>query len=160
MLSFCTDCGSPRTAEARFCAQCGRDFVGVQEPNRSQPVSTFTATRPQPSKFCTACGRALLASAAVCTSCGSSTGGDFLKSPQAKDRTVSVLLAVFLGHWTWLYTFDRDQQKFWIGLGMWIGGLVLSVFLIGIPILIGLWIWSIVDVVSKTNEWYDRFPKG
>jgi hypothetical protein len=32
-----------------------------------------------------------------------------------KSKTVALLLAVFLGSATWLYTYETDKKKFWIG---------------------------------------------
>ena len=88
------------------------------------------------SNFCSACGGALLAGAGFCAVCGAKVG-QAVGAPQAgfaqptyagatkfKLKTTSVLLAVFLGYWTWLYTFKKDKVKFFIGLGV---GLMSSV---------------------------------
>jgi hypothetical protein len=37
---------------------------------------------------------------------------------QRKPKTVSILLAIFLGPWTWIYTFKRDSWKLALGLGL------------------------------------------
>lgn len=34
-------------------------------------------------------------------------------APAPKDKTVTVLLAVFLAFWTWLYIYKMDGWKFW-----------------------------------------------
>jgi hypothetical protein len=69
-----------------------------------------------------------------------------------------VLLAVFLSFWTWLYTFQRDAAKFWWGLGLAIFGLITALFIIGDFILLGVWIWAIVDTAKKSDYWYQQFP--
>jgi hypothetical protein len=38
--------------------------------------------------------------------------------PWKKSKTVAILLAVFLGPWTWLYTYRRDAWKATLGLGL------------------------------------------
>jgi hypothetical protein len=78
-----------------------------------------------------------------------------------KDKAVAILLAVFLSFWTWLYTYQRDAKKFWWGLGIAVGGIILG-FLLIIPMLapFGVWIWAIVDTASKPQEYYLRFPAG
>ncbi len=35
-----------------------------------------------------------------------------------KSKAVAVVLAIFFGFWSWLYTFKKDQLKFWIFLGI------------------------------------------
>ncbi len=85
----------------------------------------------------------------------------------AKDKTVAILLAVFLAFWTWLYTYQRDASKFWAGLAISIGGFIIGVltlvFFVGIIFLFAptaVWIWAIVDTASKPQEYYLRYPAG
>jgi hypothetical protein len=66
-----------------------------------------------------------------------------------KNKVVAILLAVFLGFWTWLYTYRADGGKFWLGL-------IVTVVTIGIAGLV-FWIWSIIDTVSKSDEWYATY---
>jgi hypothetical protein len=151
-LAFCVGCGK-EAGDARFCSSCGRAIGEVAEDTAivtGQPVTT---------KFCMGCGRGLVASAIVCPSCGTSsvTVGNV---PGVKDKTVAILLAVFLGHWTWLYTYQKDQQKFWITTGLWILGLVLLIVFVGFFLLLGIYIWAIVDVAQKPQSYYSNFPNG
>jgi hypothetical protein len=69
-----------------------------------------------------------------------------------KSKTTSVLLAVFLAFWTWLYTYKTDAWKFWLNLG-------LSIVTVGIWLIVA-WIWAIIDVSVRSNDWYDLFPNG
>jgi len=95
----------------------------------------------------------MLGSAVVCGRCGTTTG-------RPKDKTVAVLLAVFFGICTWLYTYKRDSKKFWIGAGLGVAGVVLSTIGIGLLILLGVWIWAIVNVARKPDAFYRQFPNG
>ena len=157
-VAFCTSCGSNRSQDQKFCGSCGAQ-VPQGEPSTPPPPSgdqeTFTT-----SKFCTGCGRGLIATASVCPSCGTACSGSPSGVPGSKDKTVALLLAIFLGHWTWLYTYETDQQKFWIATGVWVLGLILTVVGIGFLILLGIYIWSIVDVAQKSNAWFADYPNG
>jgi hypothetical protein len=104
-------------------------------------------------KICPGCSNVLMASAAVCPRCGTPVA-----APRSKG--VAILLAVFLSFWTWLYTYKRDAQKFWIGLAVAVLGGILVEFLIGIPIVLGVWIWAIVDVARKSDSYYMLYPSG
>lgn len=71
-----------------------------------------------------------------------------------KTKGTALVLAVLLCHWTWLYTYREDAYKFWLGL-------VLNLILwwtFVVPL--GIWIWAMVDVGTKTDEWYENYHKG
>jgi hypothetical protein len=79
-------------------------------------------------KFCQSCGTKLPATAGFCSSCGTAAGSAPIAAPAptyqpqpagavSKNKTTAVLLAVFLGFWSWLYTFKINKTKFFIGLG-------------------------------------------
>ncbi len=49
-----------------------------------------------------------------CPACGAA-----VKQPaRRKNKNTTVLLAISLRWWTWLYTYKRDTWKFWLGLGI------------------------------------------
>ncbi|MCL4435030.1 MAG: zinc ribbon domain-containing protein [Actinobacteria bacterium] len=84
-----------------------------------------------------------------------------------KSKTAAILLAVFLSFWTWLYTYQRDASKFWLGLGLAVGGFFLGMLLsfLIVPIIFlfapfGVWVWAIVDTASKPDQYYLRYPAG
>jgi len=104
-----------------------------------------------PAKWCPACGMPLFPSAVVCPQCGTP-----LAAPRSKG--VAVILAVFLGFWTWLYTYRLDKAKFWVGLGCGIIGAFTMIFLIGIPIVFGVWLWAVIDTAVKPEGWYQQYP--
>jgi hypothetical protein len=118
--------------------------VGFGPPSAPWPMAT---------KFCSSCGNGLVASAAMCPRCGTQQG-------TPREKTTAVLLAVFLGSWTWLYTYKRDTAKFWVGLGVGVLGALLAVVLVGYFVILGIWIWAIVDAASKPESWYRSFPNG
>jgi hypothetical protein len=71
----------------------------------------------QVTKFCTGCGNGLIETAAMCPKCGTPVAAAKVVGAVApKTKNAAVLLAVFLGFWTYLYTFDKDKSKFWIFL--------------------------------------------
>jgi len=77
-----------------------------------------------------------------------------------KDKTVAILLAVFLAPWNWCYTYARDAAKFWIGRSMMILGAVLAVVLIGYFLIMAVWLWAVIDTASKSDNFYRQFPNG
>ena len=108
-------------------------------------------------------------------------------SPNSKDKTAAVLLAVFLGYWSWLYTYGRNKTKFWLSFGILsVLYLVIMVYsfsllissltyygytevffgesLLGLNIFVsilgfGIWVWSIVDNAIKPDSFYQEYPK-
>jgi hypothetical protein len=68
--------------------------------------------------FCSACGNKLILTAVICPSCGSPTAKFAASSSntRVKSKSTAVLLAVFFGFWTWLYTYQINKAKFWIAL--------------------------------------------
>ncbi|MBI2451798.1 hypothetical protein HYV50_01825 [Candidatus Pacearchaeota archaeon] len=69
------------------------------------------------------------------------------KSKIQKSKTTVVILAVLFAFWTWLYTYQDDSWKFWLNL-------ILSLTIIWIPV---AWIWSIIDVSKKPEEYYLKY---
>ena len=87
---------------------------------------------------------------------------------ESKNKEVSLLLAIFLSFWTWLYTVEKDWWKFVVGLVVGIGGAFLVFYLeetVSVPFIVlpalncAVWIWAIVDVAIKKNEWYRSYFK-
>ena len=98
--------------------------------------------------FCPSCGEAIKIKAVICPHCGVAASSQFPVSP--KSKTAAVLLAVFLGFWTWCYTYKHDAWKFWLNL-------VLTVVTFGFYGLIA-WIWAIIDVAVKPEAFYTNYP--
>lgn len=90
----------------------------TQVPPNSQPAhAEVPSPMPPvvaavPVQYCGGCGNALHPSAVTCPRCGAPVVG----WAGVKSKTAAVLLAVFLGPWTWVYTYKRDSWKFWVGM--------------------------------------------
>lgn len=52
--------------------------------------------------------------------------------PGARSKVVAILLAVFFGPWTWLYTYARDKTKFWIGIGVVVAWIVFYILAVSV----------------------------
>jgi len=70
------------------------------------------------------------------------------KQASCKHRNTAIWLSIFLGFWAWLYTWEKDQWKFWTGLGVTIitlglGGIVFH-------------IWAIIDALGRTERFYEN----
>jgi hypothetical protein len=131
--------------------------------------------------FCWSCGEIIKKEAVICVHCGvqvrplapqvsplrTTSGSPFASAEVSpKNKITAVLLAVFLGYWTWLYTFDRDKIKFLIGIllnFLTILMYITNYTLIAQFLLIGpfcIWVYSIIDVSVKSKTWYDNYPSG
>ncbi|HEX4216100.1 MAG TPA: hypothetical protein VIA06_22500 [Candidatus Dormibacteraeota bacterium] len=64
-----------------------------------------------------------------------------------KSKAAAILLAVFLGPWTWVYTYERDRTLWWI-----------SFFTFGFLLL--AWPTSIVMAAVRSSTFYDQYPYG
>ena len=103
--------------------------------------------------YCPSCGAIIKKEAVICVKCGVPLhGNSMVGQTQSKDKTVAVLLAVFLGFWTWLYTYNKDSWKFWLNLALTIVTFGIYGF--------AAWIWAIIDVASKPDEHYRNYPNG
>jgi hypothetical protein len=120
---------------------------GVQASGFSVPYGSAV----QGQRFCPTCSYAVVPTATTCPQCGTP-----LASPRSKGA--AVLLAVFLSFWTWVYTYKRDTAKFWVGLTLFIIGILLSFVFVGFFILFGLWLWAIIDSAVKPESWYQHYP--
>ncbi len=159
-----------------FCRNCGKDL----EPNSKFCISCGVAP-PKGNSYCQNCGSGVSSLAEVCVKCGVS-----LARVSAKSKTVSVILAVILSFWTWLYTYKRDGKKFWIAIS---ASIFLSVLFYSIFFLSGhtltsttfiyaesefstimfagmilaqltsfaIRVWAIIDTAVKPQYWYDHY---
>jgi hypothetical protein len=96
----------------------------------------------------------------------------------SKSKTAAVLIAIFLGYWSWLYTYKKDYKKFWVYLiliwagviSIWI--LVYSNGLSAVLINYGTWIWLyflinassyiwvLINSISRPLIFYENYPPG
>lgn len=73
-----------------------------------------------------------------------------LQHGYALKKKNAVIVAVFLGLWYWLYTYERNKTKFWVNFA-------LSIVSAGYWGIIA-WIWAIVDASTKPDEYYEQYP--
>jgi hypothetical protein len=112
--------------------------------------------------FCQNCGKELTGTPDFCPNCGARLAQPVVQTG-GKSKTASILLAVFLSFWTWLYTYKKDGWKFWTGLGVLVGNYILIFATLGLWGLVswiigpGIWIWAIVDTAVKSDEWYRSY---
>jgi ribosomal protein L40E len=98
--------------------------------------------------------------AAFCVKCGAPAGGvkggvpgvRVRPAAGAKDKTVAVVLAVFLGFWTWCYTYKKDAWKFWLNLG-------LTVVTLGFWGIVA-WPWAIIETATRPREFFADFGQS
>ena len=107
---------------------------------------------------------------------GNSSWGSGARPPQPKRKKTSVLLAVFLGFWSWLYTWRKDWPQFIVGavlhcvvapalfaMGAFgdVGGFAVQTALICAAVLLQAVVWfaAIIDAVATPSGWYANYPK-
>jgi hypothetical protein len=64
-----------------------------------------------------------------------------------KSKVTAILLAVFLGPWTWVYTYERDRTLWWV-----------SFFTFGFLLL--AWPTSIIMAAVRSGTFYEQYPYG
>ena len=108
---------------------------------------------PSGGVYCPGCRNNISNDAVVCPACGRQVKNLAFQQSRAhmpKDKTVAILLAIFLGLWTWVYTYDLDSTKFWINL-------VASIFTCGIWGVVA-WLWAVIEVISRPPQFYENYP--
>ena len=127
-MYYCKNCGEPyMTDEAVMCIKCG-------------------VAKGQGNNYCHNCGKPLAPDAAVCLNCG--VANKQAPAPDAKSKLVAGLLGIFLG------TFG--VHNFYLGytgkaitqLVLTIVGYILCCVVVGVFLVIGIWIWSLVQARS------------
>ena len=176
----CRNCGNPYFRGAKFCPKCGVATAAgppsaIEPPNQYQPYeppyTPPSIPRPAPppryddQQPYQAPYYQQPAYPQPTYTQPYGAGGQGLAPisyyPEPKDKSVAILLAVFLGCWTWIYTYKKDAWKFWLclGLNLTVFNPLWTVFVLLLPN-IGLWIWSIIDVATKRDEFYRNFPNS
>jgi hypothetical protein len=128
-----------------------------------------TPGRSDDELFCPNCGKTIKKGTAFCVHCGAQVGQAAPSptaqaapgyaqayapavpvNPDARDKVVAILLAVFVGFFAWLYTYRKDKWKFWLNLGLSIITLSLWAFV--------AWIWVIIDVAVRPESFFRNYP--
>jgi hypothetical protein len=136
--------------------------------------------------FCSQCGNALVETAVICPKCGSPTSrfnqmntvgprntynpGVAIEAPRVK--STAVVLAVFLGTWTFLYTYRKDAVVFWVSLGFQTFFFLAILFLAilasrasGASAAFGFiafifWLLAVITTATRPSDWYLRYPNN
>ncbi|MFH1219117.1 MAG: zinc ribbon domain-containing protein [Candidatus Eisenbacteria bacterium] len=125
-------------------------------------IAEASATRVGPTEgsgstcadlYCPSCGNSVKRGAVICIHCGVPNRAAYFRGyPVEKKKDTAMLLGVFLGFWTWLYTYKRDAWKFWLCLG-----LGLPTF--GVSVVVGH-IWAIINQAVRPNSFFRDYPNG
>lgn len=114
---------------------------------------TPNKTKHEDEMFCSSCGEIVKKQAVICVHCGVPIRSQSISRPGSKNKVASVVLAVLFGFFAWLYTYEKDKSKFWINLG-------LTIITLGIwGVTVG-WLWPIIDLAIKPNEFFENYPNG
>lgn len=139
-MYYCKNCGEPyMTDEAVMCVKCG-------------------VSKGLGRNYCHNCGKPVAPEANVCVNCGVSTMNG--NPANAKSKMAAGLLGIFLGcfgvHNFYLgYTAKAVTQ-----LVLTIVGLLLSCIVIGVFLVMGIWIWALVEGVMILTGKIDKDANG
>ena len=129
-MSYCKNCGKQVDPNAAVCLVCG--FA----PDAGQ-------------SFCSNCGTATLPGAAICTNCGFALQAEAnvpAEGGEQKSKMTAGLLGIFLGVFGVHNFYLGRMTNATIQIGLGIGGIVLTFCVgLGILLLIGSWIWGLVE---------------
>jgi hypothetical protein len=134
---------------------------------------------------CSNCGNIVSRGDIYCSKCKAKLiwkEGAKVKSTSYKSKSVAIILSVFLGFWSWLYTYGINKNKFWgafaivficnsiinIAILLSFSNEVAEIFInygtwIWLVILLsngGTWIWALVDNIKKPEGFYLDYPNG
>ena len=141
----CPNCQKVISEDSNFCEYCGIKIGNrIIEQNPDAPYKQ-TQTQAQTQAQ---------AQAYVHRNLNNST----VYPTEPKDKSLAIILAILLPFFTWIYTYKKDSTKIWIALLVDIIGLLMSSIIIGALIILAVRIWAIVDVASKSPEWYRNYP--
>lgn len=124
-MYFCRNCGEAyQTDEAVMCVKCG-------------------ARKGQGSNYCRNCGKPINPEQSVCLSCG--VENKPVAGPDAKSKMAAGLLGIFLGSFGVHNFYLGYTSKAVIQLVCTIVGMLLSCVGIGVFVVMGIYIWGLVE---------------
>jgi len=128
--------------------------------------------------YCPECGKLIKRNFSFCPYCRA----EILKKEQntiiqtiktnsmthSKNKMSAVILAIFAGLFSWLYTYKKNAAKFWISISIIIAfwvfyGSTNWNLLVGIFVSIvnfGIWLWVLIDNAIKPDIFYDNYPNN
>ena len=146
-------------------------------------------------KSCPECGKLIKWEAVICTYCGMqvkelkvdvSYNPTFTENVNpVKSKATAIILAIFFGYWSWLYTYKVNKGKFWFFL---IADILRTVYMFQLitskpsmdfysyssifssEFYIALlfssiltvisWLWALISNSTKSNSFYINYPNG
>lgn len=142
-MYFCKNCGEAyQTDEAVMCVKCG-------------------VPRGSGTNYCHSCGKPVAPNAEVCLNCGVKLEKEAAPG-QAKSKMAAGLLGIFLGCWGVHNFYLGYTTKAVIQLVCSVVGLLLSCFVIGAFVVLGIQVWGLVEgimiLTGKINVDGKGFP--
>lgn len=143
-MYFCKNCGEPYMSdEAVMCVKCG-------------------VAKGQGANYCHNCGKPVAPQAAVCLNCGVPNTPPV--PVNAKSKMAAGLLGIFLGAFGVHNFYLGYTSKAVTQLILTIVGMVLSCIVIGAFLVMGIWIWGLVEGImilsGKINVDGNGMPLG
>ncbi len=139
-MYYCRNCGEPySTDEAVICVKCG-------------------TAKGMGTNYCRQCGKPVPPNAKVCMNCGVANGPQV--RPDAKSRVLAGVFGLIFGvlgvHNFYLgYTAKAVTQ-----LTLYLVGLLLCCIYIGVFIVLGVWIWSLIEGIMILTGSIDKDAQG
>lgn len=139
-MYYCKNCGEPyMTDEAVMCVKCG-------------------VSKGLGRNYCHNCGKPVAPEANVCVNCGVSTMSG--NPANAKSKMAAGLLGIFLGCFGVHNFYLGYTSKAVTQLVLTIVGLLLSCIVIGVFLVMGIWIWALVEGVMILTGKIDKDANG
>ncbi len=139
-MYFCKNCGEAyMTDEAVMCVKCG-------------------VAKGQGSNYCHNCGNPVAPGAVACLSCG--VANKPLAPAGAKSKIAAGLLAIFLGTFGVHNFYLGYTSKAVIQLVLTIVGILLSCIAIGVFVVLGVWIWTLIEGIMILTGSINADAKG
>jgi len=143
-MAFCKNCGNSINENAAVCMSCG-------------------FAKGDGSRYCSNCGKETSPGAAICTSCGFALGGNSASVPigaEQKSKMTAGLLGIFLG-WSGAHHFYLGNTTMAIvHLAVLVAGFVGLMCAVGIFILLGNFIWGLVEGILILTKSDAKDAKG
>ena len=110
------------------------------------------------STYCRNCGQPVAENATVCMNCGVANGPQV--TADAKSKTAAGLLGIFLGCFGVHNFYLGYTSKAVTQLVLTIVGMVLCCVFVGVFLVLGVWIWSLIEGIMILTGKIDRDAKG
>lgn len=128
--SFCGSCGAPASPGGSFCPRCGASYATPSIPTPAQTAVAAPApagAMPVPTHVVPA-------------------------KPRVTQGMAIAALILNLLIWPGLGSLVAGRQVGWAQGFIFLAGIPLTILLVGIPMLVGAWIWALVTGIQLVQE--------